>query len=191
MNEQKYRSSFATCHRLPIELVITGYADSAAVRPYRYGGTPPGIGMALKAGVSGRSPIGKTNGVIAARARHPTIISRERNMHMTDRERAIRAIRRGVPLGDVVLCSCHSTPPTRKGCFGVCEDSVAAIIASYEDIRRKAERPSTESMHDLICAIIQDEASYDPATNTWDTSKAATAIIAAFDGESTVTNGAG
>ena len=58
-------------------------------------------------------------------------------MTMTDRERAIRAIRRGVPLGEVVRCSCNTVPPTRKGCFGVCEDSVAAIIASYEDLRRE------------------------------------------------------
>lgn len=55
---------------------------------------------------------------------------------MTDRERAIAAIRRGVPLGEVVMCSCHTKPPTRHGCFGVCEDSVAAIIASYEALRR-------------------------------------------------------
>jgi hypothetical protein len=56
---------------------------------------------------------------------------------MTDRERAIQAIRRGVPLGEIAMCSCHTNPPTRTGCFGVCEDSVAAIIASYEDIRRE------------------------------------------------------
>jgi len=37
-------------------------------------------------------------------------------------------------------------------------------------------------MHDLIRAIIEDDASYDAAKNTWDTAKAATAIIAAFDG---------
>jgi len=36
-------------------------------------------------------------------------------------------------------------------------------------------------MHDLIRAIIEDDASYDTATNTWDTAKAATTIIAAFD----------
>lgn len=35
---------------------------------------------------------------------------------MTDRERAIAAIRRGVPLGEVVMCSCNTKPPTRKGC---------------------------------------------------------------------------
>ena len=56
---------------------------------------------------------------------------------MTDRERAIKALRRGVPLGEVVKCSCFTTPPTRNGCFGVCEDSVAAIIASYEEIREE------------------------------------------------------
>jgi hypothetical protein len=44
---------------------------------------------------------------------------------MTDRERAILALRRGVPLGEVVKCSCFSDPPTRNGCFGVCEDTVA------------------------------------------------------------------
>lgn len=57
---------------------------------------------------------------------------------MTDRERAIQAIRRGVPLGKVVMCSCNTDPPTRNGCFGVCEDSVAAIIASYEAVRQDA-----------------------------------------------------
>ena len=54
---------------------------------------------------------------------------------MTDRERAIKAIRRGVPLGEVVKCSCHTNPPTRNGCFGVCEDTVAAIIAAFEEVR--------------------------------------------------------
>lgn len=54
---------------------------------------------------------------------------------MTDRERAIKAIRRGVPLGEVVMCSCHITPPTRNGCFGVCEDSVSAIISAFEEVR--------------------------------------------------------
>lgn len=37
---------------------------------------------------------------------------------LTDRERAIKALRRGVPLGMVVMCSCFSTPPRRNGCFG-------------------------------------------------------------------------
>jgi hypothetical protein len=54
---------------------------------------------------------------------------------MTDRERAIAAIRRGVPLGQYVKCSCNTNPPTRKGCFGVCEDSVDAIVTSYEALR--------------------------------------------------------
>jgi len=54
---------------------------------------------------------------------------------MTDRERAIAALRRGVPLGEVVQCSCFSKPPARSGCFGVCEDTVAAIVASYEALR--------------------------------------------------------
>lgn len=54
---------------------------------------------------------------------------------MTDRERAIKAIRRGVPLGQVVNCSCNTDPPTRHGCFGVCEDSVAAIISAFEEVR--------------------------------------------------------
>lgn len=57
---------------------------------------------------------------------------------MTDRERAIAAIRRGVPLGQVVKCSCYTNPPTRNGCFGVCEDAVAAIVASYEEVRAAA-----------------------------------------------------
>lgn len=54
---------------------------------------------------------------------------------MTDRERAIKAIRRGVPLGKVVKCSCHTDPPTRTGCFGVCEDAVTAIITAFEEVR--------------------------------------------------------
>jgi len=56
-------------------------------------------------------------------------------MMMTDRERAILALRRGVPLGEVVMCSCHTNPPTRNGCFGVCEDAVAAIIKAFEEVR--------------------------------------------------------
>jgi hypothetical protein len=56
---------------------------------------------------------------------------------VTDRERAIQALRRGVPLGEVVKCSCFTTPPTRNGCFGVCEDAVAAIVASYEAMREE------------------------------------------------------
>ncbi len=57
---------------------------------------------------------------------------------MTDRERAIKAIRRGVPLGEVVKCSCFTDPPTRNGCFGACEDSVAAIISAFEEVREEA-----------------------------------------------------
>jgi hypothetical protein len=57
---------------------------------------------------------------------------------MTDRERAIQAIRRGTPLGEHVKCACFSDPPTRNRCFGVCEDTVAAVIASYEEVRRQA-----------------------------------------------------
>jgi hypothetical protein len=56
---------------------------------------------------------------------------------MTDRERAIKAIRRGVPLDEVVKCACNTTPPTRSGCFGVCEDTVAAIVAAFEDVRHE------------------------------------------------------
>lgn len=56
---------------------------------------------------------------------------------LTDRERAIKAIRRGVPLGAVVKCSCHTTPPTRNGCYGICEDSIAAIIAAFEEVRNE------------------------------------------------------
>jgi hypothetical protein len=57
-------------------------------------------------------------------------------MKMTDRERAIKAIRRGTPLGEHVKCACFSEPPTRKNrCFGVCEDTVAAVIESFEEIR--------------------------------------------------------
>lgn len=59
-------------------------------------------------------------------------------MAVTDRERAISAIRRGAPLGEVVKCSCYTNPPTRNGCFGVCEDSVEAIIAAFEEIRHES-----------------------------------------------------
>lgn len=61
-------------------------------------------------------------------------------------------------------------------------DDLRAELADDYQRRGGNGRPSTESMCDLISAIIQDEASYDPATNKWDTSKAATAIVAAFDG---------
>lgn len=57
---------------------------------------------------------------------------------MEHRERAVQALRRGVPLGEVVKCSCFTTPPTRDGCFGVCEDTVAAIVASYCSVRNAA-----------------------------------------------------
>jgi hypothetical protein len=56
---------------------------------------------------------------------------------MTDRERAIAALRRGVPLGEAVKCSCFTNTPTRNGCFGVCEDTVDAIVASYEALRKE------------------------------------------------------
>ena len=59
---------------------------------------------------------------------------------LTDRERAIKAIRRGVPLGEYAKCSCFASPPTRNGCFGVCEDAVDAIVSSYEDIRQQIGR---------------------------------------------------
>lgn len=59
---------------------------------------------------------------------------------MTDRERAIKAIRRGAPLGDVVKCSCNTNPPTRAGCFGVCEDAIAAIISAFEEVRAEAHK---------------------------------------------------
>lgn len=59
---------------------------------------------------------------------------------MTDRERAIKAIRRAVPLDEVVTCSCFTDPPTRNGCFGVCEDTVAAIIAAFEEVRAEARK---------------------------------------------------
>jgi hypothetical protein len=64
---------------------------------------------------------------------------------MTDRERAILAIRRGVPLGEVMRCSCTKNPPTRSGCFGVCEDTIAAVIASYEDLRQEIAATSNGS----------------------------------------------
>jgi len=60
---------------------------------------------------------------------------------------------------------------------GTGEGNLTTVLPSQS----RRERPSTSAMHDLICAIIQDEASYDPVTNTWDVGKAATSIIAAFD----------
>lgn len=68
-------------------------------------------------------------------------------------------------------------------------NAVEQAANKIRDCGLKDDRPSTSSMHDLISAIIQDDASYDAATNTWDTAKAASAIIAAFDGESTLSNG--
>jgi hypothetical protein len=44
-----------------------------------------------------------------------------------------------------------------------------------------AGRPSRSAMVDLVAAIIQDEAKYDPATNTWDVEKAANDIVTAFE----------
>lgn len=68
---------------------------------------------------------------------------------MTDRERAIRAIRRGVPLGEVVKCSCFTDPPTRNGCFGVCEDAVAAIITAFEEVRAEAHAEAAKINRDF------------------------------------------
>ena len=64
-------------------------------------------------------------------------------------------------------------------------NAVEQAANKIRDCGLKDDRPSTSAMHDLICAIIEDDARYDATTNTWDTSKAATAIIAAFDGEPT------
>ena len=47
--------------------------------------------------------------------------------------------------------------------------------------RELNERPSRSAMVDLVAAIIQDEAKYDPATNIWDVQKAAEDIVAAFE----------
>jgi hypothetical protein len=71
----------------------------------------------------------------AAKAEFAKLHERESHQRNSDRERAIKAIRRGVPLGEVVNCSCHTDPPTRNGCFGVCEDAVSAIIAVFDEVR--------------------------------------------------------
>jgi cytosine/adenosine deaminase-related metal-dependent hydrolase len=42
-------------------------------------------------------------------------------------------------------------------------------------------RASAVEMRALVSAIIQDEAKYDPATNTWDVEKAAADIVTAFE----------
>jgi len=47
--------------------------------------------------------------------------------------------------------------------------------------RELNERPSRSAMVDLVAAIIQDEAKYDHATNTWDVQKAAEDIVTAFE----------
>ena len=47
--------------------------------------------------------------------------------------------------------------------------------------RELNERPSRSEMVALVGAIIQDEAKYDPSTNTWDVEKAADAIVTAFE----------
>lgn len=78
--------------------------------------------------------------------------------------------------------------PTRERCKEVADALVGSKMEKWsrdqvsQKLIRCESRPSTEAMCDLISAIIQDEASYDPATNKWDTSKAATAIVSAFDG---------
>jgi len=62
---------------------------------------------------------------------------------MTDRERAIKAIRRSTPLGEYVKCACFSEPPTRENrCFGVCEDTVSAVISAFEEVRAEAFKQS-------------------------------------------------
>jgi hypothetical protein len=43
------------------------------------------------------------------------------------------------------------------------------------------ERPSRDEMVALVATIIQDEAKYDPTTNTWDVEKAAADIVTAFE----------
>jgi len=62
-----------------------------------------------------------------------------------------------------------------------CPSAETGTPVTHDRSRLVRRHPSTSAMHDLICAIIQDEASYDPVTNTWDVGKAATSIIAAFD----------
>lgn len=47
--------------------------------------------------------------------------------------------------------------------------------------RTPDERPSRSEMVSLVAAIIQDEAKYDPATNTWNVEKAADSIVTAFE----------
>jgi hypothetical protein len=47
--------------------------------------------------------------------------------------------------------------------------------------RELSEKPSRSEMMALVAAIIQDEAKYDAATNTWDVEKAAADIVTAFE----------
>lgn len=47
--------------------------------------------------------------------------------------------------------------------------------------KNRNERASRSEMVALIAAIIQDEAKYDPVTNTWDVEKAAQDIVTAFE----------
>jgi hypothetical protein len=44
-----------------------------------------------------------------------------------------------------------------------------------------AELPSRSEMVSLVAAIIQDEAKYNPTTNTWNVEKAAEDIVTAFE----------
>ena len=87
-------------------------------------------------------------------------------------------------------CTCRGDPEVLQNHTNLC-DEISDAILEYAVLSSAPQRPSTSAMHDLICAIIEDDAKYDAATNTWDTSKAATAIIVAFDGEPTTQSNIG
>lgn len=55
-----------------------------------------------------------------------------------DRERARQALRRGVPIGRVVPCSCFRDDiPHSRGCYGVCEDAVDHIARAIAEARNE------------------------------------------------------
>jgi len=87
-------------------------------------------------------------------------------------------------------CTCRGDPEVLQNHTNLC-DEISDAILEYAVLSSAPQRSSTSAMHDLICAIIEDDAKYDATTNTWDTSKAATAIIAAFDGEPTTQSNIG
>jgi hypothetical protein len=52
-----------------------------------------------------------------------------------DRKAAEASIRRGVPIGHVVPCSCFDESRKSRGCVGLCGDTVDTVSAAIADAR--------------------------------------------------------